>query len=136
MTLSRQIALVLAACAVTMFVTIKVVRHLNPPPVVEQQKEKKVNKKKTKNVVTKEPDGTITTETTVTEEHSVTNTDTVTAPPPKNHLQAVIATDIRNLTTPTPVYGISYSRSLVGPVTVGVLGLTNGTVGATVGVTF
>ena len=37
---------------------------------------------------------------------------------------------------PTPTYGISVTRSVIGPVTIGLWGLNNGTVGGSIGVNF
>lgn len=97
-----------------------------------------VKKKKTKTVVTKKPDGTTRTETTVTD---VTDTkqkvkDTVVAAPvsKKTSINALAGLDTTH--NFTPVYGLSVTREVLGPVTVGAFGLTNGIVGVSFGVSF
>lgn len=37
---------------------------------------------------------------------------------------------------PKPTYGVSINKEFIGPITVGVFGLTNGTIGASIGVNF
>ena len=96
----------------------------------------KTVKKNTKTVVTKKPDGTVRTETSVTES---TGTKRKTEQKQvedvrKNHAQVLIGSSLKDFGV--PVYGLSYQREIIGPVSVGAFGLTNGTVGLSLGVTF
>ena len=99
----------------------------------------KVTKKKTTTVVTKKPDGTTSTETSVTETNGATKTTKgetrkVAATERKNAINALVGVDIGKAFV--PVYGVSYTREVLGPVTLGAYGLTNGTIGVSIGVNF
>lgn len=88
------------------------------------------------------PDGT--KETTITKDtstHSDTNTDSrstnVTKISTSKHewtLTALAGTSL-NLTSPV-IYGGSITKSVLGPISVGVWGLTSGTIGASIGIDF
>ncbi len=95
-------------------------------------------------VTTKLPDGTETTVTDVdsvvvsdhgrstsstTKMESVSNNENRK----KTNVSAIVAVDFRN---PTPVYGVSVSKELLGPFTIGIVGLTNATVGLSIGLNF
>lgn len=91
---------------------------------------------------TKTPDGgeTITqteTKDTVTKTEETKDTDshvvtTITAAP-KVNLAGLAGIDFSKK---TPVYGASISKQLLGPVTLGVWGLTNSTIGVSIGLEF
>lgn len=96
-------------------------------------------KKETKVKVIKAPDGTETTETTVTDEvKDVTSVKERVleskASSSQIHIQALAGIDTTD--NFTPVYGAAISKDLIGPVSVGVFGLTNGVYGVTLGVSF
>lgn len=77
------------------------------------------------------------TKTDVKTDTSKTQTPAVPADVPRKRLtniSALTALDVPS--SLTPVYGISVTREVLGPITVGAFGLTNGTVGVSVGVTF
>lgn len=98
--------------------------------------------KKTVSVTVKLPSGTTKTTTTVTEDtisdkrvdseklSSVTQTIT----PPKTGTINVSALAGISLVNGQPVYGASASKEFIGPLTIGVFGLTNGVLGASIGV--
>lgn len=92
---------------------------------------------KTVIVEKKEKDGTIETTTTTTKDVvSVSKEDkTQTIAPTKSlyNVQAIIATDFKSV---QPIYGVSASKQFLGPVSLGVFGLTNKTIGVTIGITF
>lgn len=50
------------------------------------------------------------------------------------NISALAGVDIRN--SYKPVYGVAVTKQLLGPVTLGAFGLTNGTVGVSVGISF
>lgn len=102
-------------------------------------------KKKVREVVTVSPDGTKRTETTTTEEtgtikrtEDVTaqrdKTDVKTETANKNTVAALIGLNVWSL--PTPIYGVSFTRQIYGPLNLGAFGLTNGTAGLSLGVSF
>lgn len=110
---------------------------------VKQTEDKNTHTKTTKTEV-KKPDGTDIT-TTVTDQvqdddmttHSTATTkiqQTVT--PPKTgtlNISALAGFDIRKM---TPAYGASVTKQILGPVSVGAFGLTNGVVGVSIGLSF
>lgn len=75
-------------------------------------------------------------ETTAAQERGVdTDTEkTVTRGSSSITVLALGGASLANLAT--PVYGAAASRPILGPVTVGAWGLSNGTVGASIGLTF
>lgn len=100
--------------------------------------------KETKEIEETAPDGTkkktkIITEDTNTEKKKtdeiVTHKEeTITQPKKTLHVNALAGLDTSRAFT--PVYGASVSKEFIGPVTLGAFGLTNGTVGISVGVAF
>ena len=90
----------------------------------------------------KSPDGSSTVVTVidtvkdqVDNKDSDTKSQTVTVKGgSKINLSALVGTSIHDLGI--PLYGISVSKEFVGPLTLGVFGLTNGTIGLSVGINF
>lgn len=101
---------------------------------------KEVNKDTHKTtVVTKTPDGkevtTIVEDTTTKSDSDTKKDQTITAPKTSLiNISALAGLDTGRGFVPT--YGISASKELIGPVTVGAFGLTNGTIGLSIGVNF
>lgn len=100
---------------------------------------------KKKTVITEDPSGkkvtTIeedTTTTTKKDKTTNTNIDQTITPSSKDilNVSALVATDGFSLTNITPVYGLSVSKNFIGPITVGAFGLTNRTIGISVGLNF
>jgi hypothetical protein len=100
--------------------------------------------KETTTITEKQPDGATTTTTkivedTVTKKDTETKTDSHTeqtvTPPKLNTLNLSVLAGI-DLSRQTPVYGASVNKQLLGPITIGLFGLTNGTIGASVGLNF
>lgn len=90
----------------------------------------------TKTIVNKKPSGETTT--TTIEEH-ITDTkrlDKTTTEAGKRSLINLSALGGLDTRTLQPVYGISANKEFIGPITVGAWGLTNGSVGVSVGWTF
>lgn len=92
----------------------------------------------------KEPNGKTKTTTTITddstthtEDKSTTDTHTDTTVKPQKiataTLSALAGVDVERGQT---VYGASLTKQVIGPVTIGLFGLTNGTVGASIGLSF
>ncbi len=95
-------------------------------------------KKQIKTKHTKRPDGTETTETTVTDETKdstkTKNRTTVTTTPAKTNVSALIGISTSKIDA--PIYGASISHEVVGPLSIGIVFLTNGFVGGTLGYSF
>lgn len=100
--------------------------------------------KVTNSVTITKPDGSTETTTTTTTDNNtdkkevdssktVSNTEVVKKSAPLTNLSVIAAVDFQ---TKTPVYGGSVSRELIGPVTVGAFGLSNGIVGLSIGLNF
>lgn len=103
----------------------------------------------TTTTTTKAPDGTVVTKTETvvdtnthrqTRDTDTTDTSTDTSKEvtrSSSKLSISVLAGV-NVTSPgaTPVYGGSITRGLIGPLTVGLFGLSNGVVGASVGLTF
>lgn len=109
----------------------------------KSQKDKDVHTITT-TTTTKDPSGkqvtTTTTDTTAetrsTKDQvtkSVDQTSVVMQKQSKLNLSVLGGIDIRSR---TPVYGASITKQFLGPITLGVFGLTNGTVGASIGIDF
>jgi len=95
----------------------------------------------TETVITKAPDGT-TTEHTVTDTTLSKDTTKKVAEASKTEAKSGSKLNISLLvgqdftTVKQPAYGISVSRELIGPVTLGLWGMNNGAVGLSLGVNF
>lgn len=97
---------------------------------------REVNHTKTIIVTVKEPNGTEKTTTTIdSETKSQTNTSMKIAKSNKTNISLLASNDFSNSLI-KPVYGLSASRELIGPITVGVFGLTNKTIGISIGINF
>lgn len=79
-----------------------------------------------------------TTTTTKKEKNKTTNIEQSVTPSNKDilNVSALVATDGFSLSNITPVYGVSVTKNLLGPITVGAFGLTNKTIGVSIGVNF
>ncbi len=92
---------------------------------------------KTTIITVKKPDGSSTTTETI-DSKLKTKTDTLTQIPtvnkPRVNISAIIAEDLKNKTV--PAYGLSFTKEFIGPITLGAFGLTNGTIGLSIGVNF
>jgi hypothetical protein len=93
-------------------------------------------------VTIKAPDGTTrTTETidtnTQVQEAQDTKTQQIVVPPKTNTLNVsvLVGNDFSKLSI-QPLYGVSVSKQLLGPLTVGAFGLTNGVIGVSIGLNF
>lgn len=100
--------------------------------------------KETTTVIEKDPDGKTKTTTTVTEDTTTKkhvdttiekHEDLTITPTIRDTLNvsALIGADFRQK---DPVYGVSVTKQFLGPVTIGIFGLTNYTVGLSVGLNF
>lgn len=92
----------------------------------------------------KDPDGTTkttTTKDTTTVKKVDTITDTTTkitqdVIPPKTNTVSVSILAGYDITRQGPVYGASLTKQVLGPITIGAFGLSNGTVGGSIGLQF
>ncbi len=111
--------------------TIEVIRTVE----VEVEKHRETNE-----TVVKHPDGSETTTRRTTEDTSKHKTDkkeestqTVSTSRPY-HVSALAGVSVQDLKS--PVYGIHVSKDFIGPVNLGAWGLTDGSVGVSIGVSF
>jgi hypothetical protein len=92
-----------------------------------------------KTVITEQPNGvkttvitddikSDTTETQVAQTHEVLN-----AKKPVINVSALVGTDYTSL---KPLYGVSMSKEFLGPITLGVYGMTNHVIGLSIGINF
>jgi hypothetical protein len=95
----------------------------------------------------KTPDGTVKTveqinqvadTKTDTQVIADTHVDTTITPPKTNtvNISALVANNFSHGLGITPTYGVSVSKEILGPVTIGAFGLTNGVVGVSIGLSF
>ncbi len=99
---------------------------------------------KTHEVETKKPDGTVQTTIDTTIQAVTKNDDKETQTDKVDQTVTAAKTSTVNISLlagyhygdTSPLYGASVSKELLGPITIGLFGLTNGTVGASVGVNF
>ncbi len=140
-------ALVLAFTSGRWLAPTKVVTEVKTVEVEKKTDTTKTNTNEHKTtVITTKPDGTSQTVITddthtgskTTDTTSITNTsDTtkeVTRPSSKVTLSALGGVDIHNLST--PIYGVSISKPILGPLTAGAWGLNTGAVGVSIGLSF
>lgn len=141
-------------------------RYSAPAKVTEEDKTKIIDKgktdkttdinksthKETKTEVVTNPDGTKKETTTVTEDTnanvnkntSIVNNKTTTEDKTKETisntnkttLSALAGTNVLHFGDFTPVYGGHVTHEVLGPISVGAFGLTNGTAGVSVGLSF
>ncbi len=68
-----------------------------------------------------------------------TKTDTIISKPlesgRKTNISALVGNDFSK-SLPKPIYGVSFSREFIGPVTIGAFGFNNGLLGVSVGLNF
>lgn len=106
------------------------------PEVVTKTETKVVDRVITITKIVKQPNGE--TDTTITtDETKNISVDSSTKTPLKKtiNISALIGMNFE-ATIPRQVYGISLSKEIIGPVTLGVYALTNRTVGVTIGIDF
>lgn len=88
---------------------------------------------KTKIIRITDPDGTKKEIITI-DEHDKSKTKTVVTP--KTNVSLLIVKDYSKHDNSGPEYGVSMTREVLGPVTIGVFGLTNKTIGISIGYNF
>ena len=91
---------------------------------------------RTETTETKRPDGTVITTTvknSTTRTEVKNQTNTTVGNQPKLHVHALAGYDFSNK---QPVYGAMVSRQLLGPVALGLFGMTNSVVGVSIGLEF
>jgi hypothetical protein len=105
-----------------------------------QDQEKQEHKKIT---IVKIPNGTTTTTitddttTNTQEQQQETSHVTETITPPKTNTLSINALAATSIHAPgTMIYGASIQKQFLGPINTGLFGLTNGTVGVTIGLSF
>lgn len=88
-------------------------------------------------VIVQKPDGNTTT-TIVEDRHRTTDSDTTQTSVVTIMKKAKINVSVLAATEHfiKPYYGISINKEVLGPITVGVFGLTNGTLGLSIGFNF
>lgn len=83
------------------------------------------------------PDGTSDTTTTTTDRtiSKATETKQQSTTAATLNVSGLVANDFSQGLL-KPIYGVSVSKQLIGPITVGGFGLTNGTIGVSIGLNF
>lgn len=108
------------------------------PSLVSQTAQVKDDHTVITTVTTKQKDGTKTVQTI--DSTVKTNTkETVkqsTQAKAQLNVSALAGYDFNSSRLPTPVYGVAVTKQVLGSLTVGAFGLTNGTVGVSLGVNF
>ncbi len=89
-------------------------------------------------ITTKSPTGDIKTTRTVDSITKSKTTEKSPSPPAKKPLNvsALAGYDFSSPRSLSPIYGISVNKEVLGPLTVGAYGLTNGIIGVSIGVNF
>ena len=100
-----------------------------------QTKTEFITKVKVKTVVVKSKDGSTKTTTEVTTETDSKSSTKRPEPTRSLNVSGMISADTTGPFA-KPVYGLSVDRQFIGPVTIGLYGLTNGIVGFRLGITF
>lgn len=133
--------LCLLLCTLTAILSIVIDRYYFPviqTKVVETTKEVVKTDIQTVTRTVTLPNGAIDTTTTTTDHSQRIQQDTkqtLVAKSSTINVSALAANDFsRGLISPT--YGISISKEIVGPITIGLFGLTNSTVGLSLGINF
>jgi len=136
---------VIISC-IALLVAFTTGRYSVNTPTVKTEEEQTVEAQKdveTKKVttITKDPKGNDVT--VITEDTTIkANTDTKTqieqtvTPPKKNTLNISALAGLGLSNSFQPVYGLSITKSVIGPVTAGIYGMNNGVLGISIGLNF
>ncbi len=131
--------LVVALVAAT--ITAGVTRYYFPvvlTKTVEVEKEVVKNNIQTVVHTVTLPNGSVDSTTTIIDHSQRTETDTkqsVAYQNPTLNVSVLVANDF-SIRAIKPIYGVSVTKEVLGPITVGAFGLTSGTVGLSVGLNF
>lgn len=91
----------------------------------------------THTIIVERPDGSKTTDTIIDSKETKKTDSVVKVQTSKKGLNvSVLASNDFSSRLLKPVYGASVSKELIGPITVGVFGFTNGVLGVSVGLNF
>lgn len=85
-----------------------------------------------------QPNGIVDTTTTTVDHSQKTETDNISSVRVQNptlNVSALVGNDFSKRLI-QPIYGVSVSKEVLGPITAGVFGLTNGIVGLSIGINF
>lgn len=139
MTLPYKIAAVATALLASFAIGRRSVSQPDITKTVTTQEDKHKDLHETV-VIVKAPDGTVTTTKTLdtvtdTKKSSEVDLKQVAAKTSKINISALVGTDLTKSGI-TPIYGVSANKEFIGPITIGVFGLTSGTVGITIGLNF
>ena len=110
-------------------VCLAVGRYTAPKQTVTQVKEVVTHQVIVKTV---KPDGTVITSVTTDKDNRVKAV--VSTPTSKINISALAGVD--TAARFKPVYGLSFNKEFIGPTTLGAYGLTNGTIGVSIGLDF
>jgi hypothetical protein len=125
-----------------------VVQTVTVEKKTDDQTKKEQDHKKYTTVEVVSPDGTKTRTTTITDDRGITSTDKSTdntditqtkskeVDKSSSKLTMQFLAGMAITAPGVPIYGLSVSRNILGPVVVGVFGLTNKTGGFSIGLSF
>jgi len=132
----------LAAFAAGRYTVPEKVKIVTQTVEVEKKQENSDLKEHTKTTIVKKPDGSsVTTIETVaddkTNETDSSTIDTQTSKEITRESQVTISALAGvNISSPAMVYGASVTKPILGPITIGLWGLSNATIGVSVGLSF
>ena len=130
--------------------TVTVVKTVEIEKKVTDTNENKKEHKKTTITELDKPDGTKQTTTVITDDTDADkkidqtldqtdtseSTKTVVKTGSRLNIAALVGMPVTNLSNPALVYGVHVSRDLIGPISIGVWGLSSGTAGFSAGLSF
>lgn len=132
-----NLKLTVILCLLSAVLASAITYYMLPQKTIETTKE--VIKTDVKTVVrtVKQPDGTTDTTTTIEDHSTRTETSKNQTVVARSKLSAslLVANDFSTRLF-QPIYGAHVSKEILGPITVGVFGLSNATVGLSVGLNF
>lgn len=97
-----------------------------------------IEKEKIRTVIkrVREPNGRETEVVVIDESRDTRNTTEITKSSIKTNISVLAATRLSDFNLIKPTYGLSVSRPFLGPITIGLFGYTDKTVGLSLGVNF
>lgn len=135
MTLRLQVLLTILMCAVCFYLGVKAAEYY-ADSTTTSVKETTKNHTITTTITTKQPDGTTRTEQTIdSTTRESTNTEVKQVKPVDQYKRSINLLVANDFSKPQVkiVYGLGFSMDLLPRVPVGVFGLSNGMVGASIG---
>lgn len=122
--------------AIACICTILAYLEYKNPEVVTKTETKIVDHVTTVTKIVKQPNGETETTITTDETKNINTASSVVTPVKKNYNISALAGMNFEAAIPRQVYGISISKEIIGPMTLGIYALTNRTIGVSIGIDF